>query len=109
MNDEQLNQWWRDLNRAIRPEDEIKTWSRDGGYGIPFKIWDWPTRDAITVYSKTIKGKRAISKKEFLLIAPHWTDYRDGKVGREVMHTKSQNTSYIFGMLKWLEDRDEHS
>ena len=105
MNDEQLNQQWRDLSRAVRPEDEIRTWGYETGYGKPFKIWDWPTRDEIKIYSGTIKGKRGISRKEFMLIRPHWEDYRDSGVGRDVMQTRSQNTSYIFGMLKWLEDQ----
>ncbi|UGY16733.1 hypothetical protein [Bradyrhizobium septentrionale] len=106
MTEEQLNQWWRDLCRAVRPDDEIKTWSYEGGYGIPFKIWDVTfKKPSIIVYSSTIKDKRTITKNEFLLIAPRWVGYRDDGIGRDVMQTKSQNTSYIFGMLKWLEDR----
>ena len=45
MNDEQYEQLWRDLCRAIRNEDEIKTWGYDSGYGIPFKIWDVACRE----------------------------------------------------------------
>jgi hypothetical protein len=106
MSDDHLDQWWRELCRAIRSDDEIKTWSYEGDYGLPFKIWEVRFgKPSIIVYSSTIKGKRTITKNEFLLIAPHWADYRDGKIGRDVMQTISQNTSYIFGMLKWLEDR----
>jgi hypothetical protein len=108
MNEEQCNQLWRDLCRAIRRDDEIKTWGYDSGYGIPFKVWDVTFgKPTIIVYSTTIKGKRTITKNEFLRIAPHWADYRDSGFGRDVMNTKSQNTSYIFGMLKWLEDQNE--
>ncbi|WP_454652300.1 hypothetical protein [Bradyrhizobium liaoningense] len=110
MNNERLHQCWRDLSRAVRPEDEIRTWGYETGHGIPFRIWDvtFGKKPSIIVYSPTIKGKRTITKNEFLLVAPHWPGYRDGGLGRDVMQTYSQNTSYIFGMLKWLESRDDH-
>lgn len=100
------NQRWRDLCRALRNEAEIKTWGHESGYGKPFQIWEvrLGVRPSIIIYSPTTK-KRTISKNEFLEIAPGWAAYRDRGVGRDVMQIKSQNTSYIFGLLKWLEDQ----
>jgi hypothetical protein len=89
----------------LRSETEIRAWGRENGYGTPFKIYDTTPR-SITIYSATITKPRSISQKEFLRIAAHWYAYRDGETGREVLTELSQNTSYIFGLLKWMEDQD---
>jgi hypothetical protein len=100
-------QLWLTASR-LRSETEIRTWSRDKGYSdtTTFKISDTTPR-SIIIYSPTISGQRSISKKEFLRIATHWYAYRDGEVGRDVLGKLSQNTSYIFGILKWMDDQDE--
>ncbi len=72
---------------------------------MPFRLYD--TRpQSITIYSATIAKLRPISQKEFLSVAAHWYAYRDGQTGRDVLGALSQNTSYIFGILKWMEDQD---
>lgn len=104
---ETVRQLWLTASR-LRSETEIRTWSRDKGYSdtTTFKISDTTPR-SIIIYSPTISGQRSISKKEFLRIATHWYAYRDGEVGRDVLGKLSQNTSYIFGILKWMDDQDE--
>ena len=57
------------------------------------------------MYSATISKPRTISKREFLAVAEHWQGYRDGAISRDTLTALSQNTSYIFGILKWLEDQ----
>ena len=89
----------------LRAETEIRAWGRENGYGTLFKIYDTTPR-SIIIYSATITKPRPIIQKEFLRIAAHWYAYRDGEVDRDVLGKLSQNTSYIFGMLKWMEDQD---
>jgi hypothetical protein len=98
-------QLWVTASR-LRSETEIRAWSRDRGYSdTAFKIYD-TTPKSIIIYSPTISGRRSISKREFLRIAAHWYTYRDGEVDRDVLGKLSQNTSYIFGILKRMEDLD---
>ncbi|MET3361422.1 hypothetical protein ABH972_003936 [Bradyrhizobium ottawaense] len=99
-------QLWRDAVR-LRSETEIRAWGRESGYGIPFKIYD--TRpQSITIYSQSIAKPRSISKKEFLRIAEHWPAYCAGETARGFLGELSQNTSYIFGLLKWIEDNRQN-
>jgi hypothetical protein len=105
MNDIAARQLWITATR-IRSDTEILTWSRDNGYGIPFRIYDTTPR-TIKIYSATIKKPRLISQKEFLKVTSQWHAYRDGETGREVLTELSQNTSYMFGILKWMEDQNE--
>lgn len=97
-------QLWIGATR-LRSETEIKAWGRNNGYGVPFKIYDTTPR-SVAIYSATITKPRSISKKEFLRVAAQWYAYRDGETGRDGLGKSSQNTSYIFGILKWMEDQD---
>lgn len=97
--------FWTDAIR-LGSETEIRTWGRESGYGVAFKIYE--TRPhSVTIYSTTISKPRSISKKDFLKIAELWSAYCGGETGREALGALSQNTSYIFGILKWLEDKDQ--
>jgi len=69
-------------------------------------------KQAITIYSPTIKTKRLkIGKSDFDRIAVDWRDYRDGKdMNLSEYRDRTRYSSYLFGLLKWLEDyQREHS
>ena len=97
------NTLWQQARRLLRNEIELRTWSRDNETETQFKIWD-NTAAAIKIYSPTIDGPRSISKKEFFKVAEKWDAYCDGTVSRAELGKLSQNTSYVLGMLKWIEE-----
>lgn len=96
MNDITDRQLWIAATR-IRSETEIRTWSRDNGYGIPFKIYDTTPR-SITIYSATVKKPRSIGQKEFLKVTSQWHAYCDGETRREVLTELSQHSSRVLGI-----------
>jgi hypothetical protein len=95
-------QMWN-VATKIPNETEIRTWSRENGFNLPFRIADTSPK-SITIYSATIKKERKISKREFLDVAAGWSAYQAGEGDRGT--DLSQNTSYIFGILKWMEESE---
>ena len=108
MNDITARQLWITATR-IRSDTEILTWSRDNGYGIiPFRIYDTTPRTVIKIYSATIKKPRpdqpeGIPEGHFAMATPIAMVRRAARCLPEL----SQNTSYMFGILKWMEDQNE--
>jgi len=97
---------WADIRHRLKTGTEIKGWSRDKGQtALTFKIIDIAP-GSIIVGSRTLSKSRTIGKADFGKIAAVWSDYRQGKINRVETGKLSQNTSYIFGILKWLEDGD---
>ena len=98
------HQAWVRARRLLGTEAEFRGWSRDKGYtDTTFKISD-SNASSIIVSSPTMSKPRVISKGDFIKVAAAWDDYCKGDIGRADMAELSQNTTYIFGILKRLED-----
>lgn len=96
------HQAWVQARRLLRPGTEVRAWSRDKGYtGITFKISDTDA-GSIVVNSPTFSKLRVIGKADFIKVAAAWGDYCNGKIGRAEMTKLSQNTTYVFGILKLI-------
>ena len=92
------------IQTQLRTGIELESWSRDSAYTTTqFTIYGI-SPDSIRIVSPTIPRGRSIAKSDFATVHNFWSDYRAGKVSRAKMATLSHNTSYIFGILKWLED-----
>jgi hypothetical protein len=98
------HQAWVQARRLLSPEAEFRAWSRGKGYtDTTFKISE-SNASSIVVSSPTMSKPRVISKADFIKVAAAWDDYCKGNIGRAEMAQLSQNTTYIFGILKRLED-----
>jgi hypothetical protein len=94
---------WADLKNHLRAGTEVRGWSRDKGHTLlRFRIDDIAP-GSITVSSSTMTMPRCIGKSDFARVHGAWEKYRAGKVSRADMTELSQNTSYIFAILRWQE------
>jgi hypothetical protein len=93
---------WDDLTRRLKPNQEFSGWSRDRGVtALKFQIAEIePT--SITVLPGRGKQRR-ISKGDFAQVFAFWAEYCRGEIPRHKMAELSQNTSYIFSILRWQE------
>ena len=99
---------WADLRSRLRSGLEINGWSRDKeDTGLRFRIV-YVAPDSIIVMSEARPGKekpkeRRIGKPDFQRVFFKWRDYCAGNLSRADMTGLSQNTSYIFSILRWRE------
>lgn len=100
---------WADLRNRLRSGAEITGWSRDKeDTGLRFRIV-YLAPDSITVIPNAKPGndkpkERKIGKADFQQVFFKWRDYCAGKFSRTDL--TSQNTSYIFSILRWRELTD---
>jgi hypothetical protein len=94
---------WADLKNRLKAGIELRGWSRDKGHtSLRFRIDD-VAASSITVSSSTMTMPRSIGKSDFARVYGARGKYRAGKVTRAEMTELSQNTSYIFAILRWQE------
>jgi hypothetical protein len=93
---------WRDLRAALKPGDQLRGWSKAKGQtDLQFHISEvGPTWIGIL---PTTGNVRRISKGDFDRVYAFWPAYKRGEITRAQMRDISQNTSYIFAMLNWVE------
>jgi hypothetical protein len=107
-NEHHLRGVWADLRNGLRVGIEIKGWRRDKeDTGLRFKIVDVGP-DPIRIESSPTPDKprpseRRIGKTDFARVYTAWLGYCGGKINRAEMTRLSQNTSYIFSILRWRE------
>jgi hypothetical protein len=95
---------WEGIRAGLRVGSNLRAWSRDKGYtAAAFHIQDI-SPSAVIVSSSSLAKPRSVAKSEFTKIARVWPAYCAGKLSRAEMGEISQNTSYIFGILKFIED-----
>jgi hypothetical protein len=83
----------------------ITGWSRDkGNTALEFRIAEVEST-SITIVPGQGKRRR-ISKGDFAQVFAFWSEYCRGEITRHAMAQVLQNTSYIFGILRWLETRE---
>ena len=94
---------WFDLQKKLRSHTEIQAWSRQKGYlDTRFNIVSIEA-GRIFISSGGTSAPRPISKSDMARVYKSWPLYCDGKLSRAEMRNLSQNTTYIFGLLKWCE------
>jgi mRNA-degrading endonuclease RelE of RelBE toxin-antitoxin system len=95
---------WADLRTALKPGTEIRGWGATRGFtSMRFEVADLDA-GSITVSSPTMSAPRRVSKGEFAKLYVLWNDYSAGRVDRQAVTPISQNSSYIFAILRWHED-----
>ena len=105
---------WADLRHRLRVGTEMKGWSRDKeDTGLRFKIVDVGA-DSITIVSSPMPDKpkpteRRIGRTDFARVYSSWKGYCGYKITRADMTKLSQNTSYIFSILRWRETSESVS
>jgi len=100
---------WAEIRYRLRGAATVNYWSLGrgdhGGKTFRAVMLDAGT---ITVTASGIAKERRISMAEFIRVARLWPGYKDGTTSRsELAATKSQNTSYIIGLLHWRETQLE--
>lgn len=99
-----FDQFWQSLTARLSRGIQVRGWSKDQGFTeLRFTIID-ASAMSIKVFSNGMKAPRNISKGDLKTIWEHWQDYCADKIGRAELTQLSQNTSYIFGLIKWHED-----
>lgn len=99
---------WLDLRGKLHRGTEIRGWSREkDDTGLRFTITDFGP-DAITIRPAVTSDKpkpqeRRIGKSDFEGVYRLWRGYCDGEISRVEVTKVSQNTSYIFSLLRWRE------
>jgi len=94
---------WADLRSRLQRGTSMKSWSRDKGFlSLSFTIADVEP-NAVTVSSAGTSKPRRIGKSEFGKVSSAWDQYCSGRLSRAEILKISHNSSYIFGILKWLE------
>jgi hypothetical protein len=100
-----FEQFWQGLTANLKRGLQIRGWSKEHGHtDLRFTIIDASSM-SVKVFSAGMKAPRNVSKGDAKKVWEHWQDYCAGKIGRAEMTQLSQNTSYIFGLIKWHEDR----
>lgn len=95
---------WTDLRRILVIGEELRGWGAQRGFtSMRFQINDTGPRH-IEVNSSSMSAPRRISKGEFVKVYAIWSDYRAGRIGRRSVAAISQNSSYIFAILKRYDD-----
>ena len=99
--------FWAELRSTLQPNAEIRGWGAARGYtAMRFRVTD-VERAAVTVASSTMSAPRRVSKGEFAKLYRLWDDYCAGRVSRAAVTAISQNSSYIFAILRHHADRRE--
>ena len=96
-----FNEFWADIRSRLKAGTEIRAWSRLKGFtSLRFKITD-VSSGSISVDSATMSIPRTIGKSDFERVYGAWPKYKTGKMSRAEMTGLSQNTTYIFGIIRW--------
>src|SRR5439155_3510361 len=96
---------WAELRNRLQSGAEITGWSHEqDDTGLRFKIV-YVAPDAITIQSSSrpeqVKPQeRRIGKTDFARVYAIWRDYCGGNIKRAETTQISQNTSYIFSILR---------
>jgi hypothetical protein len=95
---------WNRLLAKLRPDAVIRHWGRKRHFtGKSFKVVDvYPTHLHLVIHAG---GERKLTRHEFEKVASLWPEYLAGVVSRQAI--SSENTTYVFSLLKWLENAVE--
>lgn len=96
---------WLKILRELDGRTELRAWSRDSGYTTTTFRVTHAQPGSIEVRSLSLSQPRTITKTDFARVAAVWEGYCNGEMTRVQTVQVSQNTSYIFGLLKWVEDQ----
>ena len=93
---------WDDLIHRLKPHQELNGWSRAKGPTVlRFQIAEIEPTAIIVRPGQGMR--RRISKGDFAQVFAFWPAYCRGEIPRHKMAKLSQNTSYIFSILRWQE------
>jgi hypothetical protein len=93
---------WFSLQRLLHRKQRLNGWSREkDDTGLRFEIQDVDSTSITVLPGKGLP--RRISKSDFEQVFAFWSPYCKGKIPRHEMARLSQNTSYIFAILRWQE------
>lgn len=93
-------QMWQELLEQLTPRPKLYAWSAVGKAHSCFGILS-VLGGGITV--QTSKGPRCIPRKDFERIFVLWNDYVAGRVQRQTLRNISVNSTYVLGILHWLQ------
>lgn len=95
---------WANIQSRLTAGAELRGWGAHRGFtAMRFHI-DGIDASSVTVNSQTMAAPRRVSKAEFAHLYALWNDYCVGRMCRNVVAEISQNSSYIFAILRWHED-----
>lgn len=98
-----FDEFWEGLTSKLTRGLQLQGWSKEQEQtDLRFTIVEVSSQ-SIRVFSAGMKMPRNISKADAKNVWTHWPDYCAGKIGRAEMAQVSQNTSYLFGLIKWHE------
>ena len=93
--------FWTDLPLVLKPGTEIRGWGKARGYtDLRFRVIDLDA-GSVTIDSATVSAPRRISRGEFEKLFALWDRYCAGQISRQEVTPISQNSSYIFAILRW--------
>lgn len=98
---------WNAFREYVWSGFKFPSWSADKGYlATTFTIVKID-QDTITVQSSTAQNLQKVPKEDFLRLAIDWKEYKSGKIPRHELRDKTRYSTYIIGILHWL-DAERH-
>ena len=99
----QVNTAWDEVQQRVRAGLQVQHWSKDKGDLQGRFTVDGVSQNRIEISSKSISGRRRISRADFEAVAKEWPTYLAGNVTRHDLRDSSQNTTYVISLLHWLD------
>jgi hypothetical protein len=94
---------WDALHEHVWSGHQFSTWSVHKGYLTgSFEIVNI-AEDSVTVRSPTAKNLQIVPKRDFFQIAIDWKEYKSGKIPRHELRDRTRYSTYIIGLLHWLD------
>src|SRR3990170_6323829 len=94
---------WETLREQVWPGYRFSTWSaKKGNLTGAFEIVNI-AEDSVTVRSPTAKNLQIIPKVDFFKLAIDWIEYKSGNIPRHELRDKTRYSTYIIGLLHWLD------
>lgn len=104
MTDQEFSVWWNKLCAKLRLGAKIQHWSVTEG----LKVDSFVVRHIAANYIQ-IEGpkdriyQRTISAYDFRQVLIDWHGYRVGRVSRKTIDAASKHSTYVIGMIHWME------
>jgi hypothetical protein len=98
-----FNEVWREIQARLSEGTEIPNWGLVDGYTGKVTRIEGKNYDEILVSGERTTERRRVPRTEFKKVFEVWYRYKQGLTSRDEIQGFSQNTTYIFSILKWLE------
>ena len=97
--------WWNRLPDRIPAGTTVQTWSQPKGHlSATFKFRELDRDEQEVVVDDPL---RRITKHDFEMIYGIWEEYCRGVVARTRINGRTVNSTYIIGILRWLDEHPE--